>query len=86
MSEYRETSRQPRSPQALRVPQLYTPTPEGFERRLRAWLCLPTDDVLTPDAGDVGASPEDRGARDRTRGTTPVRKGRLQRRGKGPNA
>jgi hypothetical protein len=34
-----------------RIPEPYTPTPDGFERRLRAWVRLPTDDGTTPDAG-----------------------------------
>jgi hypothetical protein len=35
-------------------PHRYTPAPDGFERRLRAWVGLPMDDVRLPDAG--GAS------------------------------
>jgi hypothetical protein len=32
----------PRVPQ---LPWLYTPTPNGFERCMRAWVHLPMDDV-----------------------------------------
>jgi hypothetical protein len=42
----------------------YTPTPDGFERRLRAWVRLPTDDVTTPDTGDATAPSKEPGARD----------------------
>jgi hypothetical protein len=47
-------------------PRVYTPTPDGFERRMRAWVCLPTDDVTIPGAGDASLSPEEPGARDHT--------------------
>jgi hypothetical protein len=47
-----------------RLPQLYTPTPNGFERRLRVWVRLPMDDVPTPDPGEVGAPPKEPSARD----------------------
>jgi hypothetical protein len=36
-----------------RMPQPYTPTPDGFERRLRAWVRLPTDGAPTPDTGEA---------------------------------
>jgi hypothetical protein len=84
MSVSRETFRQSRSPRLLRMPEPYTPTPDGFERRLRAWVRLPTDDVVTPGPGDTDASPEDLRARDRTRGASRAQKGRRRR--KGPNA
>jgi hypothetical protein len=57
MNEFRETDR---------LLQPYTPTPDGFERRLRAWVRLPADDVTTPDAGDASAAPKERDARDYT--------------------
>jgi hypothetical protein len=66
-------------------PQLYpyTPTPDGFERRLRAWVRLPTDDVPIPGAGDASASPEAQGAREQTRPIAPRRKCHRRRRGEG---
>jgi hypothetical protein len=46
-----------------RMPHPYTPTPDGFERRLRAWVRLPEDDVPTPDAGgEASAPPDEHGA------------------------
>jgi hypothetical protein len=33
------------------IPQPYSPTPDGFERRLRAWVGLPAKDVTAPDTG-----------------------------------
>jgi hypothetical protein len=42
------------SPHAPRVPQLpwlYTPTPYGFERCMRAWVRLPMDDVTMHGTG-----------------------------------
>jgi hypothetical protein len=62
MNVSRETYRH--SPHELHMPQPYTPTPDGFERRLRAWVRLPADDVTTPDAGDASAPPQEHGARD----------------------
>jgi hypothetical protein len=56
MTTSRETDRMPQQDQP------YTPTPDGFERRLRAWVHLPADDVPTPDAGDANAPPADAGA------------------------
>jgi hypothetical protein len=47
-----------------RMPQPYTPTPDGFERRLRAWVHLPTDDVPAPEAGEVGAPRKEPSAQD----------------------
>jgi hypothetical protein len=47
-----------------RMPQPYTPTPNGFERRLRAWVRLPMDDVPTPDPGEVGAPSKEPSGRD----------------------
>ncbi|HEX9871433.1 MAG TPA: hypothetical protein VGC99_23080 [Candidatus Tectomicrobia bacterium] len=62
MNVYRETYRH--SPRDLQMPQPYTPTPDGFERRLRAWIHLPTDDLTTPDAREASAPPKETGARD----------------------
>ena len=49
-----------------RLPQQfppYTPTPDGFERRLRAWVRLPVKEVTTPDAGgEASAPPKEQGA------------------------
>jgi hypothetical protein len=46
-----------------RIPQLYTPTRDGFERRLRAWVRLPADDVTTSDAGgEANVPPHEHGA------------------------
>jgi hypothetical protein len=84
MSVSRETFRQSRSPRLLRMSEPYTPTPDGFERRLRAWVRLPTDDVVTPGTGDADASPEDLRARDCTRGASRAKNKRRRR--KGPNA
>jgi hypothetical protein len=39
------------------MPEPYTPTPDGFERRLRAWVRLPTDDVTAADAGGKASTP-----------------------------
>ena len=39
MRVFREAGRY--SPDELDIPQLYTPTPDGFEHRLRAWVSLP---------------------------------------------
>jgi len=50
-----------------RIPQPsepYTPTPDGFERRLREWAGLPADGVTTPNAGSANAPPKEPGARD----------------------
>ena len=52
-----------------RLPQQshpYTPTPDGFERRLRAWVRLPMADIPIPGAGGASASPEAHGVRDHT--------------------
>jgi hypothetical protein len=62
MNVYGETYRH--SPRDLQMPQPYTPTPDGFERRLRAWIHLTADDVTTPDAGEASAPPKEPGARD----------------------
>jgi hypothetical protein len=72
-----------------RLPQqshLYTPTPDGFERRLRAWVRLPMDDVSIPGAGGASASPQEPDTRDQAGGTTPTRTGHRRRRGGGPDA
>jgi hypothetical protein len=46
-----------------RTLQPYTPTPDGFERRLRAWVRLPADDGTTPGAGkEASVSPNEYGA------------------------
>jgi hypothetical protein len=42
----------------------YTPTPDGVEQRLLAWVHLPMDDATTPDAEDATAPPKEHGARD----------------------
>jgi hypothetical protein len=52
------------SPHELHIPQPHTPTPDGFEPRLRAWVRLPADDVTTPDVGEASAPPKEPGARD----------------------
>jgi hypothetical protein len=41
------------SPHEFHMPEPYTPTPDGFERRLRGWVSLPAKDMNTPDAGDA---------------------------------
>jgi hypothetical protein len=69
-----------------RLPQPYTPTPDGFERRLRAWVRLPTDDGTTPDARDASAPPQEPGARVQTGRMTHTRKGHRRRRKGGPDA
>jgi hypothetical protein len=72
-----------------RLPQQshpYTPTPDGFERRLRAWVRLPMDDVPIPDVGGASASPEEHDVRHHTGQITPERKGYRRRRGGGPDA
>jgi hypothetical protein len=72
-----------------RLPQQshpYTPTPDGFERRLRAWVRLPMDDVPIPDAWGASAFPEEHGVGDHTGQITPRRKGHRQRRGEEPDA
>ena len=42
----------------------YTPTPDGFESRLRAWVGLPADGVTTSDAEGANAPPQEHGAQD----------------------
>jgi hypothetical protein len=64
-----------------RIPEPYTPTPDGFERRLRAWVRLPMDDVAASGAGGASASPKDRDVRDQTGRMTPRRKNHRRRRG-----
>jgi hypothetical protein len=64
-----------------RIPQPYTPTPDGFERRLRAWVRLPADDGTTLDRGDVSAPRKEPGARDQAGGITRPRKAHRRRRG-----
>jgi hypothetical protein len=54
-----------------RVPQSsepYTPTPDGFESRLRAWVGLPANGVTTPDPEGTNAPPKEHGARDHASG------------------
>jgi hypothetical protein len=58
----RETDRH--SSHELDIPQPYTPTPDGFERRLRAWVGLPLDGGTILDVGDVRAPPKEPGTRD----------------------
>jgi hypothetical protein len=74
-----------------RIPQPYTPTPDGFERRLRAWVRLPADGGTTSDTGDASASPksmafgitpEEPPARGRVTGDG-VREGRMLEEGRG---
>jgi hypothetical protein len=88
MRVFRKISRQCRSPHVFRLPQpprLYTPTPDGFERCMRAWVRLPTDDVHIPGAGGASASPEAHGVRDHTGRMASRRKGHRRRRGGGPD-
>jgi hypothetical protein len=47
-----------------RLPQPYTPTPDGFERRMRAWVRLPVDDVPPPEAKGANTPQQEPGARD----------------------
>jgi hypothetical protein len=54
----RETDRLPRPSEP------YTPTPDGFESRLRAWVGLPADGVTTSDAEGAKTPPQAHGARD----------------------
>jgi hypothetical protein len=75
-----------RSHETDRIPEPYTPTPDGFERRLRAWVRLPADGGTTSDPGDASASPEEHGVRDHTGGPTRTRKGHQRRRQGGPDA
>jgi hypothetical protein len=70
-----------RSQETDRIPQPYTPTPDGFERRLGAWVCLPLDDGTTPDRGEASAPAQAPGARDQARGVTRTRNGHRRRRG-----
>ena len=42
----------------------YTPTPDGFERRMRAWVRLPAGDVPTPDAEGANTPQQEPGTRD----------------------
>jgi hypothetical protein len=58
MSVSRETDRIPQPSEP------YTPTPDGFESRLRAWVGLSPDGVTTPDAGGATAPPQEPGAGD----------------------
>lgn len=51
MRDTRTTDRQPQASDP------YTPTPEGFERRLRAWVCLPEREVN--DRADANAPPDE---------------------------
>ena len=64
----------------------YTPTPDGFERRLRAWVLLPMDDVPIPGPGDTSTSPQEPDTRDQARGTTRTQQGHRRQRGGGPDA
>ena len=40
-----------------RAPQPYTPTPDGFERGLRAWVRLPMNGGITHDASGEASVP-----------------------------
>ena len=51
-----------RSQEPDRIPEPYTPTPDGSERRLRAWARLPADDVPAPATGEASAPPKRRDA------------------------
>jgi hypothetical protein len=64
----------------------YTPTADGFERRLRAWVRLPMDNVPIPGAGGANASPQEPDTRDQAGGTTRTRKGHRRQRVRGPDA
>jgi hypothetical protein len=55
----RETSSDP--PQGFDMAHPYMPTQDGFERRLRAWVRLPTEDVPTPDPEEASAPPTEPG-------------------------
>ena len=65
-----------------RIPEPYTPTPDGFERRLRAWVRLPADDGTTPERGDTSAPAQEPGAQDQPGGVTRTRKSHRRRGGK----
>jgi hypothetical protein len=85
----RKISRQSRSPHVFHLPQqprLYTPTPDGFERCMRAWVRLPTNDFHIPGAGGASASPDGHAVREQTGGLTPTRAGHRRRRGGGSDA
>jgi hypothetical protein len=69
------------SQETNRIPQPYRPTPDGFERRLRAWVCLPTDDGTTPDRADASAPQKELGARDQAGEITRPWNGHRRRRG-----
>jgi hypothetical protein len=68
------------SPGERDMPQPYTPTPDGFERRLRAWVRLPEDDVCIP--GGASSSPDKHGVRDHAGRIAPRRKNHPRRRGR----
>jgi hypothetical protein len=68
------------------LPQPYTPTPDGFERRLRAWVRLPMDDETTPAPGEVNPPPKVPGARAQARGNALPRNGHRRRRGRRSDA
>jgi hypothetical protein len=70
-----------RSLETDRLPEPYTPTPDGFERRLRAWVHLPTDDGTTSERGDTSAPAPEPGARDQAGGIARLRHGQRRRRG-----
>jgi hypothetical protein len=52
------------SQETTHMPEPYTPTPDGFERRLRAWVRLPVDDVSIPNTGEVSVPPKEHDPRD----------------------
>ena len=66
MQTSHEAHRLDSSPHATRTapPQIYTPTPDGFERCMRRWVGLPADDVTAPETGDTHARPREPGARE----------------------
>jgi hypothetical protein len=74
------------SQETNRIPQPYTPTPDGFERRLRAWVRLPADDGATLNARDASTPRKEPGARAHTGGVTRTRNGQRRRRGERSDA
>ena len=46
----------------------YTPTPDGFEGRLRVWVGLPANGATTPDPEGCQCNPKEHGARDHASG------------------
>jgi hypothetical protein len=52
------------SPHEFDIPQPYTPTQEGFERRLWVWVRLPPHGRTILDVGDASPLPKEPGTRD----------------------